>query len=741
MSPRPRRLAGTGQGLTTVLEARDFTILTMGTIIVLSSNALALVDHAKFAVGQSALTALALPLLITALLLRGRDVARWLAISAMVLVCASTIFASTTTNARITASVLIFMVCSFGLVSLNGRWRWLWLAAAAVLWSVITPAVPLPIAVGDVVVNARWLTLLQLLVAGPWLAIAWGAELDRIRLRDEIAESRLANLLASIAYRERLRVWREQLTHIHETVLNDIRSVLDSPAVDWRRLRSQVAQRTPTAPPSQPRNTIEAMLEGIRDADAWGDALLIGPMAELRLSDERASTLRAVLLELIRNLRRHSGATQISAFSVQEARQVRILLRHNGQTDAHRGAAGIGLGVIVHDAIPALQGTLELSEDTTSLRIPQDPPEQPSVTPLHPDTWRVVLATGAAGNAIGGSGHYLLMALAYGTPGMLMAACAFITAAVATAASWQRRALSPVVMIVASTTAALVPLLASSMISTCSRAGLPIVVSTLSSIGAAAVVVWAPSPRWMWLIAGSALGMLHLGQTARDACAQAATPGLLAALAAPVFSAVVFAGLRWSVQQQRGLDDERSEAVRVSAAVTAARDFGAALHEAVDSATELLREASRSESLTPETRMRLRCRDAEIRASIQVDPETAGTFARVGRELVRHACEQGIPVRVLALRDSGDRRPLPDDVLDAMRQLLAASTEGDASVQALGAPGQDTLVISTSQRAVLRTGLAQAWSVSFTDGMADLDASDPAAPATLMVQRSVALDV
>lgn len=735
MSPNRQRRIATGQGLSTVLAARDFTILAMGSIIVFAVGLMAILQHAKFPAGQTLFTALALPPMVAALITRGRDVSRWLAIGALLLICTSTMFASTTTNARITASVLIFMTCSFGLVSLTGGWRWIWMGSLALLWAAITPAVPLPVEVNGYLVNARWLTLPQLLVAGPWLASAWSAELERTRLRDEIADSRIATLLASIAYRERVRVWREQLTRIHETVLNDIRSVLDSPNIDWQRLRNQLAQRTPTAPPLQPRNTIAGLLEDIREADSLGSMLLIGPMVELRLSDEAASMLRAVLLELIRNLRRHSGATHISAFSVRDSREVRILLRHNGHTAAERGAAGIGLGVVINDALPALRARLELTEDTTSLRLPQEATEQATTPTLHPDTWRVVIATAAAGNAIGGMGHYLLAAFAYGTAGLLLATCALVTAGIAAVATWRRRALSPLLTLVAISAATAAPLIASSMVATCSRIGLLIVISTLSSIGAAAVVVWAPSARWMWLVAGSALGLLQLGNTARENCAHAATPGLLTALVAPLLSGIVIAGLRWSARQQRAFETEQADAVRQSAAASAARDFGDALYEAVGSATNLLRDAAKHESLTDEMRARLRCYDGEIRASIQVDPENAGAFARTGRELVHAATAHGIAVRVLALRDSGDRRPLPESVLAMMQHMVLAASDGSASVQAFAGPGEDTLVITASHATIAVAGIPRDWREEFEDGIADLDASDPEAPAMLMVQR------
>lgn len=321
MSPNRVAAPDPGSEMSTVLATRDFTVLSMASIIVFGAGLVAIQGFAVFPRVQALMAIGAMPVALLALALRKRAVSRGLAVGAAVAICASTTFATTTSNARISASVFMFIVTSLGIVSLPARWHWRWVAGMAVMWSSITPRAPMPVEVQGVVVNARWLTLAQFVCSAAWLIVVWRAELERIQLRDDISESRMRGVLSAVAHRERVRVWRESLTRIHETVLNDIRSVLDAATVDWPRLRQQLDARAPLVPPGRSDATLTEVLLTIREVEGMGDFLEVGPAADVELDAEQASTLRAVLLELIRNLRRHSGATHVAVFRWQ--RQVR----------------------------------------------------------------------------------------------------------------------------------------------------------------------------------------------------------------------------------------------------------------------------------------------------------------------------------------------------------------------------------------------------------------------------------
>jgi hypothetical protein len=137
--------------------------------------------------------------------------------------------------------------------------------------------------------------------------------------------------------------------------------------------------------------------------------------------------------------------------------------------------------------------------------------------------------------------------------------------------------------------------------------------------------------------------------------------------------------------------------------------------------------------MTPAVRRRLKCLDGEIRSAIQVDPDRSGTTALAARELVRAAAAADLPVRVLSIHDSGNRRPFPEALLTVLRNLLLVPADPVPTIQVLSHGGDDVLVITTSTDAAWRVGLPEDWSVTVEDGEADIDYSDTA---IVMVRRS-----
>lgn len=735
MSPDQTAADARGHELDTVLATRDLTVLTMAGLVVASTCLLTLLQLPKYPTGQLLVSAPALPLMGLALWRRGRGRGLLPALLALLLIVTSTAFATTTSNARITASVIMFVTASLGIVALPDRWRWPWIGLVAALWSVITPAVALPVTFGGTTVNARWFTLAQLLSTCVWMAVAWPRELARVVERDRLAEARRRAALAAVAYRERVRVWRRALTHVHETVLNDIRSVLDNAQVDWGRLAGQLAERTPAAPPLAQQQTLRDTLHGVGRTDDLAAAVTVGAVPDLGLDEERATALRNAVIELCRNLIRHSHARRITISSHASEQRIRVSLRHDGRQSMQQGAAGIGAGVVLEDALAALGANLQVEPTSSVLILPTRRTGDSTRLPTAPDTWRVVLSAGAAGNAVGGVLHYAVAALAYGRTGVVLAGCGVIAAAAAAVTAVRRRSVAPWAILVPATAAVIAPMAASTLVTTCSAVELPLSVSTLASIGAAAVAVWAPSMRWAWPILANAVAMLYLGATVTRQCSHTATPGLIAAFIGPTLLVIVLLALRRALQQQGAAEAGRAREVREQAAAAAVRDFGRDLHDAIDAATALLRDSATRGHLAPEDRRRLRNLDASIRASIQVDPETAGALAMLARACVHQAVGAGIPVRVLALRDSGDRRPFPSEVEAVAQALLLASTEGDASVQVLGSPAEDVLVLVTTPAAVQRSGVDPLWSLALPDGDASLDCDDEEEQAMLFVRR------
>lgn len=718
-----------------MLSARRSTIVAMAVVMTMGSLAVFGIESYELPPMEWAVSLLAFPAVGLAWRARRSDAGMRWALVAIQLLAVSTAFSRPHADVRLGASVVLFVAADFGAVALRRRVRMAWLALVIITWSLIVPATPLPLTIGDIAFNARWATLSQLLLSAIWLSWMWDSEIRRVRRRDELTERRLEESVQSLAMRERLRVWRESLVRIHETVLNDIRSVIDVEHVEWKRLGAQLAGRDAVAPPATQPNDLTGIVESVIGAEDVGRFMRHHALPRITFSPERAAALRGLLLEFTRNLVRHSRADEVTISATRHGEFVDIRLQHNGAIDARSNVAGIGLGVVLADALAVLHGTVSTASHVTEIRLPVQPQDSDAELLVETSTWRAVLASGATGLAAGGLPHFLLVAAVFGSAGRWMALAAIVTVAIAMYATWKRRPPAPWVLAFGALTATSVPFMASALVDGCTNSHLPIIVSTLSTVALSATLVWAPGMRWWWLTAGSVIGTIRLAMATDLGCEPSGASSFLALLVAPVLLSIVYASQRESTARANRARSLSSQALLAAISVEASRALGTELHAAVREATQVLETAAAREGITEDERLRLRCLDAEIRATIQVDPESAGGFAQSCRELVHEASQVNIPVRVLTLRDSGDVRPLPEPVTEALRALLRASTAGEASMRVLTSPGEDRLVLTTSQAAAAASQLPTDWQVHFDDGSADLEFSDPDAPAMLMVQR------
>ena len=171
------------------------------------------------------------------------------------------------------------------------------------------------------------------------------------------------------------------------------------------------------------------------------------------------------------------------------------------------------------------------------------------------------------------------------------------------------------------------------------------------------------------------------------------------------------------------------------AAADAALDVSRQLHDTVSEATALMSTVAEGAEIDDALRNRLRCLDAAIRAAIQTDPLTSGGLTQAARDIVLFAVDVGIPLRVLALRDSGDQRPVDPAIVDALGALVVSSVEGTAVLQVLSAPGQDVLLLTTTPAAAERSLLPRDWQVSNGPDDAVLEWSDDSAVVVAVVTR------
>lgn len=727
-----------GAEYTTALDARRLSISFLGAGVVLSNMFMLATQYSYFPLPQALVTALSFPLLPFIVIWRRSAIGPWLGIAALTIGTLGTVFTAPDSDARISASTALFILAYCGVILLQGLWQWLWVGIIVVLWTIIVPVVALHFSMNGQTYNLRWGTLAQLIIAAGAAVFAWNREFVQVQARDELAVRVLRSRYEAFALLERLRVWRESLVRVHETVLNDIRSVIDAKQIDGVRLRLQLSATTAMTPPQRERHRLHELVAPLAVTQSPEQRLVIGSLPDIQLDEQRALALRSVLLEVSRNLFRHAGARTVRIEGVTNGDTLQLTVSSDAPgSPASSGPSGIGVGIVLTESLDELGASIDRSGNSARISVPlaaSDRQPQPIVSL---EAGRAVISAVGAGNAIGGSMFFFVLAYAYDWHGSAAAFCGLFTAALAVHTVWRRTQLSRRVLALAAIVATPTPILAAVELHTCARVELPLISVALTSLGFFAIVAWAPNGRWA-LVSLPFLGTLaYTTVQAMDACTARVAPPLVAAYAAPVLMGLVVVTSTISARSATRLEQLRLDEIRESAAADAAAAIGADLHNAVSTARGMLTDIANSGEITDVQRRKLRCIDSEIRATIQVDPQTSGAMALAARQAVKDAAANGVPTRVLVLRDSGDRRPLPEPVIDVLRRLLLAATDGSASLQILSDQREDLLSLSASDHAREAAGIPDGWTFAFESGEATVDGGFDNEPALMLIRRAV----
>lgn len=737
------RKGGEAQGVEFLssLEARRTSIAAIGLLTASAALFILVTQYAAFPPGQARVTLLQIPLIALILIFRKRDLSAWFGIASLVTAALGTIYTDSNSDARISASTTIFIATYCGVVMLQGIWQPLWIVVMAALWTQITPVVVLPFTFGDIEVNLRWSTWVQLLVAGTWTMLVWNREYAKIRQRDEAALRMTNRRVEALATSERVRIWRESLVRVHETVLNDIRSVVDAAEIHGDRLTRQLRSSETYAPPQHSRISLSELIRPLNVMQSE-QRLIIGKLPDVHLGQQRATALRSAILEIMRNAYRHAGVTSLRIEAVADREAMHLSISSDSGTFAiPSNPSGIGTGVVLQEALATLQATLDQDAGVITVHLPWESSEQREEVIVDIEGGRALLAAIGAGNAIGGLLGYVAVAIAFGWQGKLMAIAAMFTAVVSIYAIWKRHALTPLLLIVTGAVATSVPIVARYLVESCDNVELLLIVTALASLGFFALLSLAPNLRW-WIIGAPFIASLTvLNDRASGLCTDSVAPAILSAYSAPLLMGLTLVTTTMSLRRNAQLERIRLAEVRDSAAAEAATQLGEDLHTAVTTARAVLSEIARTGSIDAEQRLQLRCLDSEIRATIQVDPETSGGVALAARMAIHEASNQMVPTRVLVLRDSGDRRDLPPEVMTALRALLCAATDGSASVQILSNNEEDVLTLTLSESSRQRAGLPDGWTFDFESGIATVDAGSDSEAALFLVRRRVTTHV
>lgn len=682
--------------------------IAWGSAIVVAVVALVLVLGGPSA-AAAAEVALAAVLAGTGVLWRRRWWGAWLSLAAIAVVL---IVGITSPGTRLDSLVMGTYSVIFLAVLITSRpWGLAWIGVGVLVMSIVVTRSEVFVQVGDLTVNVGTVAVVQMVVAGMWMWWAWHAALDQAGARDARAADQEQVIADSIALQERTRAWRETITRTHETILNDLRYVLRSPHIERARLRDQLlTTRDRRAQPPRDDGGLalgDALsgLEGRLRADFAG-ALVI----HVRAGDSvaaRVAQVEPILVEIVRNIARHSDAQHIDVSVDDVGGDLRISVEDDGSVPgATTATPGIGRSVVVGEALAAQGARLEEEPHRSVITLPREGASLTSAGRTLPLLFGVILVA----SALGGSVQFLLLlsgsSLSY-IP-VALAACATTALGVVTVLSG--RSVGLAVVAPAALFAAAVPWGLAAAQPMCAEPPLVLTTINLSLNAFFAILLWARS-RWSWLLVAPALaGVLALDLLPAVGCPLQGNDILLSsAILIPAALALSWlsgrSAARWEREDRQRWETEIAEMARAEADLDLARVLG----DSIDQAWTLMWQVAEGADLDEGRRRQLRTVESSIRSALQADPRTSGGFVLAARQVVAAAAAQEVPVHVRALRASADPRPLDAALVSTLTQMVVVDPEAGTSIHVFFDGYDDYLTITMPAVLAARSGFVPGW--------------------------------
>lgn len=625
----------------------------------------------------------------------------WMSLAAIALVV---VLGIASPDTRVDTLVMGTYCVIFLAVLITSRpWGLAWIGLGVLAMSLVVTRSDLIVDAGVLSVNVGTVAVVQMAVAGSWLWWAWHATLDQAAGRDARAAGQEQVITDSIALQERTRTWRETITRTHETILNDLRYVLRSPHIERERLREQLL--TTRDRRSRPPDKADVLAPGL------GVRLAANFPGSLEVSDLTGGAgaswtddVEPVLVEIVRNIARHSDARRIDILVEEAGGQLSITVEDDGLTPAASTATpGMGRAVVVEEALAARGAVIVEEPHRVVITLPRE-----TVTTTSPGrTLTLLLSVILVASSLGGSVQFLLLlagaSLTY-IP-VALSACALTALGVITVL--RGRAVGLAVVGPAALLAAAVPWGLAAAEPVCAQPPLVLTTINLSLNVFFAILLWARS-RWAWLLVVPALsGVVALDLLPGVGCPLQGSDILLSsAILMPAAIGLSWlssrSAARWEREDRQRWETEIVEMARTEADLDLARVLG----DSIDRAWSLMWEIAEGAELTDPRRRQLRTIESSIRSSLQADPRTSGAFVMAARQLVAAATLHQCPIHVRALRGSSDTRPLPADFIAALCDLVTGDADTEASVHVFFDGVDDYLAITLPASVAIRSGFA-----------------------------------
>jgi hypothetical protein len=556
-------------------------------------------------------------------------------------------------------------------------------------------------------VPIRTFSVVQLLVVAFWFYHSWYKQLEFVKTRDILNQRLAESRESAIALQERTRTWRELLIHTHETVLNDIRSVVDSKDLDFKELKKQISSRREAI--AQPRSSelifSDLMAEVQEQVQIQIDLNISG--AGTQVPSIVYSALRSVIIEVSRNFQRHTGATKITPKATLIYGILRIELFHNGKDSTSAHNSGIGEGIVIKETLDEINGKLFRRINGVEISIALMMRQQTSRNLGATDVIRNAVSTVNASNAVGGFLFPISLMVQTNSMERFAGLTTLLLTAFAAFVNWKKLPLNNVYILISSSIGLLHAVSTFYAISQTYMIDILAINTLTAGFALVSILTWVEAPKLWFAGLPWLLGVFAFRSQLDSETSRTALSSLYTSLALTPFAAAALYGVTRGQQRLRESEDLSQTEIRERAAAAAVSDLAKELDNAIIKATQTLQEISKEEKVSTANKNALLRQDGLIRAIIQVDPKTSGGFSKAALEIVQHAVAQDVNIKVLTVRDQGRLIEIDDRLLDELKRIVQSARDSKTTIQVLANSESSILVIKVSGATAKRASLKE----------------------------------
>jgi len=633
----------------------------------------------------------------------------WILIAAMVAsICLQLVYPNGTSEYSSIDNIVMF--ASISAIMLSTRWIGLGFAifGGLVTWMIWEHG-PSDVVAAAHLIGEGLDSELQITAGLMFAWWAWSVLQREARVFDLGYEQVLIDTQRSRDALARARARQELATVIHESLLNTIRYVFNTPRLNTGLLKEEIERTDALLRTHEDASALSLdALQTFIIEDAPSRTLVTVRLTENDLELERDvfHAVRGAVAEATLNAVNHGNATHVDVtMHAPSADRLYIEISDNGSGIVGEAVEGFGLRHAIVSNIESVGGRVQISQRDSGVNIqlalPVTQPQIPAGLNISVDGFakaRLIVTAALAGLGLGGLFYSLALVTTF-TPREWLPALVSIPAFLIPAiVVFRRRTLSPVLGGLASILMALVPALLTHDLIQCTEVSAIIGLVGASSAAVVTVALWT---RYAAGVVGIALWVVTpvmLLSSIPTSCRQSTIESVAYIVsAAPILLIFGYFVMRVFAQASAtsiaALDLQQRERAQARAAELVDAEYG----ELVSQGQSILRDVVSAGVLTDADRSRLIHVEAKIRAEIQVDPESSGGMAFLARDVVHRFANRGLNVRTRAFVDSGDGRIVSEEARDALRALLADIHSGELEVQLITDGTRDILTLRFTQ--------------------------------------------